>query len=171
MLGIRKAEALGGSSLVGYIPDSFGHIAQLVIFLPTLSAQAHASTWPNVCALASLLQPQMLLGFDITSAVSGRGPGPKQPSEVPRVCHAYRACAYLIQQHLTRSFVVAKLWWQSPDGSRVLFIHLRRWYCNGLDMPRKDNTYGLSVSILPEARCSLPISSVCGVRCASCVSL
>jgi alpha-mannosidase len=36
MLGIRKAEALGGSSLVGYIPDSFGHIAQLVILLPTL---------------------------------------------------------------------------------------------------------------------------------------
>lgn len=89
MLGIRKAEALGGSSLVGYIPDSFGHIAQL---------------------------PQMLLGFDIESAVSGRGPGPKQPSE---------------------------LWWQSPDGSRVLFIHLRRWYCNGLDMPRKVNTTAL----------------------------
>jgi alpha-mannosidase len=36
MLGIRKAEALGGSSLVGYISDSFGHIAQLVILLPTL---------------------------------------------------------------------------------------------------------------------------------------
>lgn len=29
-LGIMKAEALGGASLVGYIPDSFGHIAQMV---------------------------------------------------------------------------------------------------------------------------------------------
>ena len=32
-LGIKKAEALGGTSLVGYIPDSFGHISQMVTFV------------------------------------------------------------------------------------------------------------------------------------------
>lgn len=30
MLGICKAKEMGGSSLVGYLPDSFGHIAQMV---------------------------------------------------------------------------------------------------------------------------------------------
>jgi alpha-mannosidase len=45
MLGIRKAEALGGSSLVGYIPDSFGHIAQMV----------HHPISPSACVIVLAL--------------------------------------------------------------------------------------------------------------------
>eukprot|EP01087_Luapelamoeba_hula_P017966 TRINITY_DN5724_c0_g1_i1.p1 TRINITY_DN5724_c0_g1~~TRINITY_DN5724_c0_g1_i1.p1 ORF type:complete len:852 (+),score=83.36 TRINITY_DN5724_c0_g1_i1:153-2708(+) len=79
--GILKAEELGGASYIGYIPDSFGHIAQM---------------------------PQLLQGFGITSAVSGRG----------------------IEAHYG-----SEAWWEGPDGSRVIFIFLSKWYCNGLDMP------------------------------------
>eukprot|EP00005_Dracoamoeba_jomungandri_P010281 CAMPEP_0174273546 /NCGR_PEP_ID=MMETSP0439-20130205/54877_1 /TAXON_ID=0 /ORGANISM="Stereomyxa ramosa, Strain Chinc5" /LENGTH=1184 /DNA_ID=CAMNT_0015364759 /DNA_START=1 /DNA_END=3555 /DNA_ORIENTATION=- len=79
-LGIMKANEMGGSSLLGYIPDSFGHIGQM---------------------------PQMLKGFDINSAISGRGPPNSYKSE---------------------------FWWEGVDGSRVLFFFLKSWYCNALEM-------------------------------------
>ena len=48
--GIAAADALGGAMRVGYVPDTFGHIAQL---------------------------PQLLRGFSIDSAVLWRGVGPE----------------------------------------------------------------------------------------------
>ena len=54
LLGMRVARYFGGTSVVGYIPDSFGHIAQM---------------------------PQILAEFGITSAVSGRGVPGNAPVE------------------------------------------------------------------------------------------
>eukprot|EP01088_Endostelium_zonatum_P002890 TRINITY_DN1373_c0_g1_i1.p1 TRINITY_DN1373_c0_g1~~TRINITY_DN1373_c0_g1_i1.p1 ORF type:complete len:1063 (+),score=295.81 TRINITY_DN1373_c0_g1_i1:82-3270(+) len=79
--GMMKATEFGGSSLVGYIPDSFGHIAQM---------------------------PQILRGFGMHSCMSGRGLPNKRRTEV---------------------------WWEGSDKSKVLFLYLKNWYCNGLDMP------------------------------------
>ena len=56
-LGIRRAEALGGAMRVGYMPDQFGHAAQL---------------------------PQILRMFDIDGAVLWRGVGPERPPSVFR---------------------------------------------------------------------------------------
>lgn len=50
--GIRRADALGGSMKLGYMPDQFGHAAQM---------------------------PQLLRLFGITSAVLWRGIGPQRP--------------------------------------------------------------------------------------------
>lgn len=50
--GIRRADALGGSMLLGYMPDQFGHSAQM---------------------------PQILKLFGIDSAVMWRGIGPERP--------------------------------------------------------------------------------------------
>ena len=57
------------------------------------------------------MQPQNVLGFGINNAVSGRG----------------------LESHFG-----SEVWWDGPDGSRVLFIYLKRWYCNGLDMPTQN---------------------------------
>ncbi|MDQ4131771.1 MAG: alpha-mannosidase, partial [Actinomycetota bacterium] len=46
-LGLEKAAAFGGAMAVGYLPDSFGHVAQM----PQLLAQAgleHAVVWRGV---------------------------------------------------------------------------------------------------------------------------
>ena len=51
-LGIRRAELLGGAMRLGYMPDQFGHAAQL---------------------------PQLLRLFDIDGAVLWRGVGPDRP--------------------------------------------------------------------------------------------
>lgn len=51
-LGIRRAELLGGAMRLGYMPDQFGHAAQL---------------------------PQLLRMFDIDGAVLWRGVGPDRP--------------------------------------------------------------------------------------------
>ena len=51
-MGIRRADQLGGAMRVGYMPDQFGHAAQL---------------------------PQLLRQFDIDSAVLWRGVGPDRP--------------------------------------------------------------------------------------------
>jgi alpha-mannosidase len=48
LIGIRRGEELGGTTLVGYIPDAFGHIRQL---------------------------PQIFQGFEIDSAIFWRGLG------------------------------------------------------------------------------------------------
>src|SRR5512143_339391 len=74
--GERQAQRFGSKMMIGYMPDSFGHIGQM---------------------------PQILRGFGIDSACLWRGLD-DQPAE---------------------------LWWQSPDGSRVLMLYLRDSYSNG----------------------------------------
>jgi alpha-mannosidase len=37
-LGLRRADALGGALRVGYLPDPFGHSAQLPQLLPSCGA-------------------------------------------------------------------------------------------------------------------------------------
>ncbi|NWG15243.1 MAG: hypothetical protein HXY41_01285 [Chloroflexi bacterium] len=71
LLGGKIARAFGHCMNVGYIPDTFGHIAQL---------------------------PQILRGFGLDSVMHFRGLDP--------------------------AGLKSELWWQSPDGSRVLLHHL-----------------------------------------------
>ena len=71
LLGHRLAGEFGHIQKVGYIPDTFGHISQLL---------------------------QILQGFGIPFAVHFRG--------------------------LDEDNLKSELWWQSPDGSRVLLRHL-----------------------------------------------
>ena len=68
-LGIRMATAFGGAMRVGYMPDPFGHVAQM---------------------------PQILAGFRLDGAILWRGFGGRK----------------------------AEYWWEAPDGSRVLLLHL-----------------------------------------------
>ena len=83
LIGTRTAEALGGCMREGYVPDSFGHIAQL---------------------------PQILQGFGIGSAVFWRGVGDEG-------------------ERLRNEF-----WWQAPDGTSVLAIHLPDGYHNASNL-------------------------------------
>jgi mannosylglycerate hydrolase len=79
--GHRVARRFGGAMRAGYIPDPFGHVAQM---------------------------PQLLRGFGLDSAILWRGfDGPR-----------------------------AEYRWESPDGSRVLLLHLpEEGYCNALWLP------------------------------------
>ena len=83
MLGMRMAQGLGGVMREGYVPDAFGHIAQL---------------------------PQILQGFGISSAIFWRGVGDEG-------------------EELGDQF-----WWEAPDGSRVLAIHLPDGYHNASNL-------------------------------------
>ena len=83
LIGTRTAEALGGCMREGYVPDAFGHIAQL---------------------------PQILQGFGIGSAVFWRGVGDEG-------------------ERLRNEF-----WWQAPDGTSVLAIHLPDGYHNASNL-------------------------------------
>lgn len=75
-LGHRMSRRFGTPMPVGYLPDLFGHIAQM---------------------------PQILRNFGLDNAILWRGFGGKK----------------------------AEYWWQSPDGSRVLMMHLPpEGYCN-----------------------------------------
>ena len=71
LLGDQMASEFGHRMDVGYIPDTFGHIAQL---------------------------PQILQGFDLDNCMNMRG--------------------------LDSGGRKSELWWQSPDGSRVLLHHM-----------------------------------------------
>jgi len=71
LLGGQIAREFGHRMNVGYIPDTFGHIAQL---------------------------PQILRGFGIDNAMHFRGLDP--------------------------AGLKSELWWEAPDGSRVLLHHL-----------------------------------------------
>ncbi|MCC6616145.1 MAG: hypothetical protein IT320_21925 [Anaerolineae bacterium] len=71
LLGGKIAREFGHRMNVGYIPDTFGHIAQL---------------------------PQILRGFGIDNAMHFRGLDP--------------------------GGLKSELWWEAPDGSRVLLHHL-----------------------------------------------
>lgn len=79
MVGHMIASELGRVMKAGYIPDPFGHIAQL---------------------------PQILAGFGINSAIFMRGMGEQA-------------------EELNNEF-----WWEAPDGTRVLAVHLLTGYCN-----------------------------------------
>src|SRR5258706_8943810 len=89
LLGHRMAAEFGHVQKVGYIPDTFGHISQL---------------------------PQILLGFDIRTAVHFRG--------------------------LDEGDLKSEVWWQSPDGSRVLLRHLPTdvGYLNAATLPADTQT-------------------------------
>ncbi len=80
MLGDEISQRFGEAMSIGYVPDLFGHIAQL---------------------------PQILQGFSMQTAVLRRGLG-KEPLE---------------------------LWWDAPDGSRVLICYLRNGYDNATRLP------------------------------------
>jgi len=73
LLGHQLGAQFGGVMRIGYIPDQFGHIAQM---------------------------PQILLGFDIDTAIIYRGFGGEKGQEP------------------------SEYWWISPDGSRVLMSHM-----------------------------------------------
>ena len=79
MVGHMIAGEFGRVMKAGYIPDPFGHIAQL---------------------------PQILAGFGVNSAIFMRGMGDEA-------------------EDLTNEF-----WWEAPDGTRVLAVHLLTSYCN-----------------------------------------
>jgi alpha-mannosidase len=83
LAGDREARRFGPKMMVGYMPDSFGHIGQM---------------------------PQILAGFGIHSACLWRGLD-DQPTE---------------------------LWWQSPDGTRVLLLYIRDSYSNGASLVASD---------------------------------
>lgn len=75
-LGHRIARRFGTPMPVGYLPDLFGHVAQM---------------------------PQILRNFGLDNAILWRGFGGEK----------------------------AEYWWQAPDGSRVLMMHLPpEGYCN-----------------------------------------
>jgi alpha-mannosidase len=78
--GSRTSRKFGAKMPIGYIPDPFGHPAQI---------------------------PQILRGFGIEAAVLWRG-----VSDMP-----------------------TELWWESPDGSKVLLAYLRDSYSNGANLP------------------------------------
>src|SRR5574341_2169805 len=75
LFGRRISQQFGTEMKVGYIPDSFGHIAMM---------------------------PAILKGFDIDNAVLYRGFG-GEPEQT-----------------------TSEYWWQAPDGTRSLMIHLFR---------------------------------------------
>jgi alpha-mannosidase len=79
MVGHMIAAGFGRVMKAGYIPDPFGHVAQL---------------------------PQILSGFGVDSALLMRGMGERA-------------------EELTNEF-----WWEAPDGTRVLGVHLLTGYCN-----------------------------------------
>lgn len=79
-----------------------------VNFLILTNKQTYTTTIHNTKINATNKQPQLLLGFGINNAVSGRGIETSYGTEA---------------------------WWRGPDGSTILFIFLKNWYCNGLDMP------------------------------------
>jgi len=80
LIGLRKSREWGDPLMMGYLPDIFGHIGQT---------------------------PQILRGFDIPSAVIGRG------------THG---------RYQSRSYQST---WRSPDGSEVFLYDLANWYCHG----------------------------------------
>ncbi len=106
LLGAQMGEAYGGVMKVGYVPDTFGHIAQL---------------------------PQILQGFGIDNAIFWRGVGDE------------------VQQ--------SEFWWDAPDGSRVLVLHLADplGYSNARDLPLKVKEFLLRLKVMEDAL--LPKSS------------
>ena len=98
------------STGVGYLPDQFGHAAQL---------------------------PQILRGFGIDGAVVWRGfgappPGPGTDPNAADLLHSPPADRpYYPRVHGRGRFpdeMQAEFWWEAPDGSRVLAVYLAHEY-------------------------------------------
>ena len=106
-LGQRSAQQLDVPlSQVGYLPDQFGHIAQM---------------------------PQILEGFGIDSAVVWRGFG-GAPLGGPEGDGEVGLDLYRFSQSRDARFperMQNEFWWEAPDGSRVLGIHLPLEYYRG----------------------------------------
>ncbi|MBE3559565.1 MAG: hypothetical protein IMW89_10100 [Ktedonobacteraceae bacterium] len=95
--GLRQAREAGNPMHIGYVPDTFGHIAQL---------------------------PQILRGFNIDNAVFWRGVGDEARQ--------------------------SEFYWQAPDGSRVLVIHLADplGYSNARQLPLAPQEFIARVELL-----------------------
>ncbi|MCD9025103.1 alpha-mannosidase [Cohnella silvisoli] len=93
-LGIERAEQLGGSTGVGYFPDTFGNISQ---------------------------SAQILKGFEIDTAVFGRGINAIAENNT-------------VQNDGNEGYR-SELWWEGPDGSKILSVFLANWYHNGMELP------------------------------------
>jgi mannosylglycerate hydrolase len=89
LYGRQTASQFGNVMSIGYVPDAFGHIAQL---------------------------PQLLNGFDITNSIWWRG----------------------LEDH--GKTLPTELRWRAPDGSEVLFIHLRTSYSTAANLPQTVDT-------------------------------
>lgn len=110
-LGRRVAEALDVPLMqVGYLPDQFGHAAQI---------------------------PQILAGFGIGGAVVWRGfgaPPPGQgtdPNAVDLLSPPATDRPYYPRIHGRGRFpdeMQSEFWWEAPDGSRVLAVYLAHEY-------------------------------------------
>jgi len=93
LLGIQLSSKLGEPIKVGYFPDSFGNISQA---------------------------PQILQGFDIKTAVFGRGLNSLGPNN------------QIVKQNGINE---SELIWKSPDGSEVFAILFANWYHNAMELP------------------------------------
>ncbi|MDR4968942.1 MAG: hypothetical protein RG740_04940, partial [Acholeplasmataceae bacterium] len=94
LIGLKMVKSLGGKPVMtGYFPDSFGNISQA---------------------------PQILRGFNIQTAVFGRG--------LNEVGFNNEIIA---QKGINKSEVN----WKSPDGSTVSCVMFANWYCNAMDLP------------------------------------
>jgi len=93
-LGLKRASELGGAAMIGYFPDTFGNISQ---------------------------SAQILRGFDIKSAVFGRG--------IQAILENNR-----IKHQAQQNDIQSELKWASPDGSDVLSIYLANWYHNAMEL-------------------------------------
>jgi alpha-mannosidase len=96
---------------VGYLPDQFGHIAQM---------------------------PQILQGFGLSSAVVWRGFGAPPLGHEARGLRAngdvgadYYAFPTARNSTAFPSEMQSEFWWQAPDGSRVLGVYLPLEYYRG----------------------------------------
>lgn len=84
--GIRIGEEIGSAMLIGYLPDQFGHITQL---------------------------PQILRGFNINSAIVGRG----------------------IQDSLSEHI------WYGLNGENITAVSLTHWYNNAQRLPENKEDF------------------------------
>ncbi|HEX7197426.1 MAG TPA: glycoside hydrolase family 38 C-terminal domain-containing protein, partial [Candidatus Limnocylindria bacterium] len=110
-LGRSVCRALGvPATQVGYLPDQFGHAAQI---------------------------PQILRGFGIEGAVVWRGFGAPPPGqgEDPNAADLLAAPdptrPYYPRVHARDRFpeeMQSEFWWEAPDGSRVLGVYLAHEY-------------------------------------------
>jgi hypothetical protein len=110
-LGRRVCEALDVPiTPVGYLPDQFGHAAQL---------------------------PQILAGFGIDGAVVWRGfgaPPPGQgadPNSVDLLAPPVDGQPYYPRIHSRGRFpeeMQTEFWWEGPDGTRILALYLAHEY-------------------------------------------
>lgn len=65
--------------------------------------------------------PQMLIGFGIESAVFGRG--------INAIAENNKV------MNDDDNGYHSELWWEAPDGSKVLSIFMANWYHNGMELP------------------------------------